>query len=364
MHSIIPVILMTLTGGTPPEIQPASRPASSTSAPAGGRLLGGFSGSHRWIATSASDAVPESSGVIAARRSRDIYWTHNDSGAYAPQVHAFRLAEADRKTGVARDMGWVELPGAQLRNWEWEDIAAGPGDHLYLFDGGDNDCVRSDKRIIRFVEPVVDPAGPPVRLKHNWEYIRFEYPDPNNPDRPAGGKTERYDAECLFVHPNGDMYVVTKRDGHGQTIARVFKVLAKSARWMNPPKPGTRAEGDYVHLAQFIADISALVTRDTSPLARVAGMVTGGDIDARGRHVVIRNYVAAYEFTAPESGPFDSIFKTTPRRVSLFGEPQGEGICYRLDGGKLITTSEIGVLRRRRFPVFTTRPPSAELPRD
>ncbi len=279
-------------------------------------------GSHAAIGSSETTLVPESSGVVASRYNPDIFWTHNDSGAVYARVYAFRLSAADKLAGVGKHMGYVELPGAG--NVDWEDISAGPGRWLYVFDGGDNpSCQRTDKRIHRFVEPTIDPAGSPIAQAAVFDSIRFEYPDASDPALPADSNTERYDAECMMVHPaTADVYVVTKRDTNNAYLARVYKLPASSIAWNSPQ----------VHVLRFVADISA----------RVPNMTTGGDIHADGHRLIVRNYLAAYEFILPVGQPFDAVFQQTPSSYPLLAEwsSQGEGIGYATFDGDIVTTTE------------------------
>ncbi len=284
--------------------------------------------------------VQESSGLVASRTSADIFWTHNDSGAAAPAVWAFRLSAADRAAGTARRMGSIVLTGAS--NVDWEDIADGPGNTIYAFDGGDNPpCDLTNKRIHRFVEPAINPNGSPINLTTTFDSIRFEYPDSTNPLLPADSNAERYDAECLFVHPTtGDMYVVTKRNTSNVGTARVYKLPASAVTWNSAT----------VHVLQFVIDLTAAV-------GGAGTTVTGGDVDAFGRRVVIRRYPTAYEFTLPAGQPFDTIFQQTPVSLNLAGENQGEAICYDQAGagGNLITTSEvIASIGPQRLPFYIT----------
>ena len=302
--------------------------------PAGQGPCGQY-GSHAQVAMSQTECVPECSGVAASQRFRDIYWVHGDSEEFGVRVWAFRLNAEDRKQGLARDMGYVTLTGAHNRNWE--DMALGPNNMLYLFDGGDNPpCKREGKQIIRFAEPTVDPQGSPIAQTLAAQTIRFEYPDPEHPDQPAKNKNQRYDAECFLVHPQtGDMYVITKRDTRSTPVARIF-VLPGSIQW----------NSNVVYLLRQVGDISDVVTSPRFPLTAI----TGGSIDHAGRRVVVRNYLKAYEFTVPPGKPFMDAFKHTPRSISLFGERQGEGICYAADGSGLLTTSE--ALFGKRFPIY------------
>lgn len=284
-------------------------------------------GRHALAARSQRTDLAGNSGVVASRQNADVYWTLDDHGG--TRVHAFRLSDEDRRTGVALDLGYVKLRRADCS--DWEDIAVGPGNILYVFDGGDNPpCKRKEKRIYRFREPPIVP-GTTLQEEVPAESIAFDYPDPARPGRPAKDSEHRYDAECLMVHPTtGDLYVVTKRDTKDQATARVYKLEAAKTRW------STKSTWPL----SWVADLSA----------GVPGMVTGGDISSDGRRVVLRNYLTAFEFTLPDGQEFDAVFRGPPRTISLFGEPQGEGICYALNGD-LITTSEAAGLGPK-FPVY------------
>jgi hypothetical protein len=305
-------------------------------------------GSHSLLATAQTHEVKETSGVAPSHFSPDVFWTHNDSG-HGPRVYAFRLAEADRKQKVAADLGSVELRGAP--SVDWEDIAAGPNHQLYILDGGDNPPPRrKDKSIIRFIEPQIDPAGAPVRLPARWEAARFEYPDLDQPNKPAKQDDARYDAECLLVHPTtGDIYIVTKRGANNRAIAKLYRLPAATIRW----------DRRTVHTLQFVADLSKQIPGTS--LGGVAGMVTGGAISADGQHAVIRTYLAACLFTLPAGRPFEEIFQQKPRLISLAGETQGEGICFARNYD-LIMTSEV-VAWGDQFSIYivpvATQPASA-----
>lgn len=330
-------------------IAPAGCPFVSANHVAAGRY-----GIHRHVADAQTDAVPESSGVVAGRVTPDIYWTHNDSGAYRPRVYAFRLNEADRRAGMAKDMGYVQLNGARIN--DWEDIAADDAGRLYILDGGDNPpCTRGDKRIYRFAEPAIDPQGGAIRAHVDCRSLRFEYPDPADPKKAATRPRDRYDSECLLVCPKShDLYLVTKRSHDEKQIARLYKLPAEQIEW----------DGQRVHVLQFVTDLTKVLGVKNNFL----DSVTGGDCGRDGRRVVLRSYVAAYEFIMTGDGAFESIFAQKPRRIGLFGELQGEGICYAADGYDLITTSEVMRFGGRHFKVYMTPwqapDPAADFDRD
>lgn len=293
-----------------------------------GPVLGGWMtnlyGAHEFVALSETQSVRESSGVVASRANAHLYWTHNDSGSPAPRLYAFRLNDTDRAAQRAKDLGYLELQGAS--NLDWEDIALGPGNKLYVFDGGDNPpCERANKRIHRCDEPAVDPDGAPIGVVGGFESIRVEYPAAGDASQAATTDDDRYDAECLMVHPaTGDLYVITKRNHGNIPMAKVFKLPASAIAW----------NSERVHVLQYLTNISS----------RVPHMATAGDIHVDGRHLVVRNYWSAYEFVNPADQPFDKIFDRHPHEYPLLLEVaqllQGEGICYGVFSGDLITTIE------------------------
>lgn len=306
---------------------------------------------HRLVAWSETEMIPESSGVIAAPDLPDIFWTHNDSGSYRPRLWAFRLTIADRQEKVAPHMGWIELTNALLI--DWEDIATGPEDFIYVLDGGDRPpCTRTNKRIYRFQQPKIDFSKPPVRLKVSADHIRFEYPSPADKRKPARRKENRYDAECLFVHPKtGAIYVVTKLDHRNKPCTRVFKLSADRLSW--------NKNNEKIHVLQPVSDLSEKLNTPDN----IFSAITGGDCSSDGRRVVLRNYLAAYEFVLPECRPFKHIFQRRPKVISLFGELQGEAIGYTHNGWDLISTTEARFTGGEKFPIYlTTRIPPHSRP--
>src|SRR4051812_21724822 len=97
----------------------------------------------------ATPAATELSGLVLSRAHRGVLWTHNDSG---DRARGFAIAPDGRL------LGEVAVTGAE--NFDWEDIAIGPGpgsrDTLYVGDIGDNVAQRSDIAVYRMQEPAVD----------------------------------------------------------------------------------------------------------------------------------------------------------------------------------------------------------------
>jgi hypothetical protein len=131
------------------------------------------------------------------------------------------------------------------------------------------------------------------------------------------------DAEAFCVQPQtGDGYIVTKRFDAANPA--VYKL---SAPW---------------NAAQETV-LPRLLTLELPPALPLARVVTAADIAPDGRRLAVRCYLDGWEWRLPTDVPvrdFDRIFATTPLHLSLPAEPQGEALCYELDGRFFLTISE------------------------
>jgi hypothetical protein len=120
-----------------------------------------------------------------------------------------------------------------------------------------------------------------------------------------------------MVHPvSGEIYIITK---HRSSPAGVYKL-----------EPVFDA-----------SVVKAVKITDITVPAIPNGFLTGGDIAPDGKHVIVCDYFAAYEFTLPaDSGNFDEIWKQKPIVVELGERKQGEAIGYAADGLSIYATSE------------------------
>ena len=114
----------------------------------------------------------ESSGIAASRHRPGVFWTHNDSGD-GPILYA------TDSTGA--DLGYVTV--AWARNFDWEDLGAGPctrssGTCLFVGDVGDNGARRPVINV--YVLPEPEPPSNPgdtLRSAAVEDIIVLRYPD-------------------------------------------------------------------------------------------------------------------------------------------------------------------------------------------
>ncbi len=244
-----------------------------------------------------SDArITESSGLAASAVHRGYFYTHNDSGD-DPRV--FLLDPRGRVAGM------ISLRTAE--NVDWEAIAAGPDQRIWVGDIGDNTRSRDRITIYRFREPH-SVGDQPVE----WSRFRFEYPD------------GAHDAEALLVDPRtGRVYVVTKDADGGAIYSAPAKLV-----------PGT--------------------TATLTKVADAPAMVTDGTFLPDGSAIVLRTYADVRVLRWPGGKPERTISLSQPQR-------QGESIAVDADGKELFLGSEGAGSAVYEMP-FTTAAPSGRAP--
>lgn len=255
------------------------------------------------IATLEDKNINESSGIVASRINKGIFWTHNDSGD-APFIYAF-----DAK---GKQRGTFRVAGAQ--SLDWEDIAIAfdsktNKSFLYIGDIGDNSKERESIIVYRVAEPVItaedaNSTKANARQTENAEAIRLQYPD---------GK---HNAETVMVHPTtGDIYIVTKTQ---KGAAGVYKIS----------NPSTLSTNKLIKVG------------DINVPSLMKGFLTGGEISSDGQRVILCDYFAAFEFVLNSNEKFDDLWNTKPLIVNLSQREQGEAVCYSTDGKAIYATSE------------------------
>lgn len=223
--------------------------------------------------TITDDRVVESSGLARSTYDRSTLWTHNDSG------DSNRIFAVD---GNGKTQAVVTVRGASAR--DWEDIASGPDNMLWVADIGDNGRSRSTVTVYRFKEPKT-LANTTVDAQR----FDFKYP---------GGAR---DAEGIMVHPEtGRLFIVSKqRDKSG--VYRAPETLSRSS----------------VNMLTRVADAPE--------------MATAASFGPNGNRYVVGTYTAAYIYKG---------FGSTPSRISLPKVRQGESLEFGRDHTVLYRGSE------------------------
>ena len=138
-----------------------------------------------------------------------------------------------------------------------------------------------------------------------WERLAFQYPN-----------GDKHNAEALFMHPSGTLYVVTK-EATGKSSVYRFPAL----------DPTTTVT------LEFVAQLSVPASGDSQ--------LTGADVSVCGTAVLLRMYNRLVELRLPaDATSFEDLFAVTPVQVPAAAEDQGEAVAYAADGVGYFTSSE------------------------
>ena len=247
------------------------------------------------VGTLASDALRETSGLVASRTYDGVLWAHNDSGD-AAAVHAIGTDGSD--------LGRFTLAAATAL--DWEDIAIGPGpdldrDYLYLGDIGDNLRIRNRLQIYRILEPTPNQAGGTIE---NFDVIHITF-----------GGLGPFNAEAMTIDPfRADFYIITKGDDEGSIV--------------------------------FQIPLAELVPNETASMKAVAVLhlgneaeVTAADISVDGGLVALRGYSQVWIWVRTSESAAD-VFAETPCHAPSPNEIQGEALAFDPTGQAYYTVSE------------------------
>lgn len=243
------------------------------------------------------------SGLALSRVQPNIVFAHNDHDG--PIVYALDLE--------GKEHARITLTDAPVN--DFEDIAVGPcgaESCVFVADIGDNNAVRSEYAILRFVAPMVPDTPGDTELTAEFERFAFVYEDGS------------HNAEGLMVSPDGTLYVVTKlAPGTGGRVE-------------------TTGPSSVYRLPALAADTVAEATK-----VATLGVPADGDLAASaaaahpcGLGFLLRTYDRVYEFVTPAGMPFEAAFGVTPSSVAMPDEQQSEGIDYLPDGRGFITSGE------------------------
>jgi hypothetical protein len=157
---------------------------------------------HRVDRTLTDSRIDSSSGLARSTFNRAVLWTHNDRGDSA---RIFSIGVGGGTRGV------VKLAGA--KNRDIEDIAAGPGRHLWVGDIGDDQRNRAAVQVYRVTEPEKLKSSTVKTTRFNLVY-------------PGGARN----AEALLVHPKTGRLFVVSNDAGADSVYRAPKKLSTSGQ--------------------------------------------------------------------------------------------------------------------------------------
>lgn len=224
--------------------------------------------------------LDEASGLAPSRVSRDVFWSHNDSGA--PRVSA-----------IAADgsiVGRVTVTGAKVVDWEAVEVGPCPtGSCLYVGDIGDNDRERNSITVYRTPEPAAEATA-----TDKAEIIEASYPE--GPQ----------DAEALFF-AGDSLFVVTKGE---ETPVRLYRFPNLTA--------GSR------HTLELVATLVDKAPPKPYRVTDAAASADGAWVAMRTNDMILFYRTAALLQGAP-GAPLT--FDLRP-----LAEPQGEGIAWAAAG--------------------------------
>ena len=245
--------------------------------------------------------VPESSGICASRINENIIWSINDYSNQAT-LHAVNSTDGSLR----------QYPIANGNNYDYEDIACGPGPipdvaYVYAADIGDNMARRGFKYFFGRLtwQPVIiyrvrEPNLSTLRDSEltQWDKLEITYSDgPHN-------------AEATMIDPvSGRIFIITKSSG---------------SIWMTPEPWG---EGD---AKMTLTKVGMIKTMPHS--------LTGMDISPDGKEIVVKFYTHIFYFCMgsrqydnPEGAWQDIVDVLTMGdgiKVPYIAEPQGEALCF------------------------------------
>ena len=269
------------------------------------------------IPVQARPQLVENSAATLSNTQPGVIFTINDSGN-DPLLFAFDTTGADR--GVWR------VTGATNTDWEAASVGpcsvspadsaslgASPSECVFIGEVGDNQAQRPTRIVYKVAEPAAQQQGFVGEVRA--QALTYRYPD-----RP-------HDVEAMYVAPNGDTYVITKRRlVDAQRRARpslVFRVPAQA--WSQ----------NAVAVAELVDSLP--IVPGSAPMRQITDAALSPD----ARHLAVRTYAQVYVFaTDSATGRIRGAIPPAVCNIIALDRWPGEGIAWFGRTGKLVLTSE------------------------
>lgn len=258
----------------------------------------------------------ENSAATLSHTQPGVFFTVNDSGN-DPWLFALDTTGADR--GVWR------VAGASNVDWESASVGpcaapvpgdtarASPSECVYIGDTGDNEARRPSRVVYRVAEPKAEQAG--FTGDVTAQPLIYSYAD------------GPHDVEAMYVAPNADTYLITKRrltDATGRLRpALVFRLPADA--WAR----GVPA------IAQLVDSLP--IVPGSAPLRTI----TDASLSPDARYLAVRTYAQVYLFATDSlTGRVIGTIPPVVCNTMGIGEWGGEGITWFGRSTTLLMTAE------------------------
>ena len=268
------------------------------------------------ITLQARPQLVENSAATLSRTQPGVFFSVNDSGN-DPLLFALDTAGADR--GVWRVAGTT--------NVDWEAASVGPcslgaaetaassapSECVYIGDVGDNQAQRKSRVIYQLVEPKAQAAGFDGTVEARA--LRYRYSD------------GPHDVEAMYVAPNGETYLLTKR--------RLVGANGVARRSLVFQLPKSDWGSDSTVVAQLVDSLP--IVPGSAPMRQVTDAALSPD----GHHLAVRTYAQIYVFaTDPMTGRVRGAVPPAVCNVVGTESSPGEGVAWYGRTGKLMLTAE------------------------
>ncbi len=263
--------------------------------------------------------INEASGIGVSRLFPGRLYHHNDSGA-GPVFYVTEAAGGNLKTVTLT----IPKPG------DTEDMAigkcAGAKSCLYFGDIGDNGSSR--KNGVRF--NIVAEMASYAETESPLRVVHASYPDgPHN-------------TEGFAIHPNGDLYLLTKVSPPG--IVQVFKLTRAQLAVADGSMQTFTEVGRFDLLALMAADGPRPAPATSGLGANGRPTVTSFDISPDGKRALILTYRGAVELAFDFAKPLPPQAQWKAGRdfrvIETAVLPQSEAIAYEPGGWSFLYDSE------------------------
>ena len=259
------------------------------------------------IRLQARPLLVENSAAALSRTQPGVFFTVNDSGNDA-LLFALDTTGADR--GVWRVNG--------ATNVDWEAASVGPcaplpNDCVYIGDTGDNREQRTSRVIYRVREPAAREAGFTGSVAA--QALPYRYPD------------GPHDVEAMYVAPNGDTFLITKRPRVGADGRRPPALVLR------------RAADAWTRTTPVLAELvdSLPIVPGSAPLR----VITDASLSPDAHTLAVRTYAQVYTFAADSlTGRVHGAIPPGVCNIIALDVWPGEGVTWFGRSEKLLLTSE------------------------